>query len=419
MIFSILIGVFGIFIGAGLSWLYFKSKVSDEKSQWLSQISVLETTLKLEREQWAQKEVLLQQTEKKLVETFQSLSATALKDNNQAFLVLAENKLSEFQKQAEANLTGKQKEFQTLVTPIKESLSKFEKSITDLETKRVAAYSSIAQQVTTLIDSQQTLRQETSKLVRALSSSSVRGRWGEMQLKRVVELAGMLNYCDFLEQQNVDTEEGRLRPDMIIRLVGGKTIVVDSKTSLSAYLEALEATDEVTRKRKLEDHARQIKTHLLDLGRKAYWDQFKPSPEFVVMFIPGEVFFSAALEQDPSLLELGMNQKVILASPTSLISLLKAAAYGWRQEDIEREAQKISELGKELYERLNVLAGHFSGIGKSLNSAVESYNRTINSLESRVLVSGRKFKELKSIGLEKEIEVLAPVEKTAQVGEEE
>jgi len=268
--------------------------------------------------------------------------------------------------------------------------------------------------VRSLFDSQNELRKETSNLVRALRAPGVRGRWGEVQLKRVVELAGMTAHCDFYEQQSVDTDEGRLRPDMLVRLPGGKTIVVDAKAVLSAYLDAIEAPDDVSRAGHLQRHARQVKERVDELGRKAYWEQFEQAPEFVVLFLPGEMFFSAALENDPSLIEAAADRRVVLATPTTLIAMLKAVFYGWRQERLAENAQEISALGRELYERLSVMGGHLSGVGKNLNQAVTAFNKAVGSIETRVFPTARKFKELHASGTAAEIEQLAQVEQMAR-----
>ena len=329
-----------------------------------------------------------------LREAFRSLSGEALRHNSEAFLQLARAELERASAASRSSLRERETAIEALVAPIRSGLAAYDQKLHDIERARAETFGAITQRLDLVSASSELLRAETQKLVTALRTPHVRGRWGEVQLKRVCELAGMLDHCDFATQATVEGEDGRLRPDMVVRLVGGKTIVVDAKTPLDAYLAAVGATDDDERRRRFAQHARQVRQHVESLSRKAYWEQFAQAPELVVLFLPGESFFSAALEHDPSLIEQAVDQRVILATPTTLIALLKALAYGWRQEALARNAHEISALGKELYERLATLGEHVGRLGGQLRKTVGAYNDAVGSLEGRVLVSARRFRDL-------------------------
>ncbi len=360
--------------------------------------TALHTTLELERKTAAEKLAALEQAQtqarEQLTQTFHALSSEALQSNNEAFLRLAQEKLRQFTHQAQQELEKKEQSIEHLVKPIRELMEKTQQQIREIEQERRQAYGAISQHLETIAQTQQLLHGETRNLVQALRRPEVRGQWGELTLRRLAELSGMVEHCDFFEQEHTRTEDGAVRPDMIVRMPGGREIVVDVKTPLDAYLSAIEADDEAGRAAALERHARNVRTRVQALAGKAYWSQFSRSPDFVVLFIPGEHFLSAALEKDPSLLEDALRKKVILATPTSLVALLRAVAFGWNQQALAENAERIRDLGEDLYKRLATFSGHLVRLGRHLGGSLDAYNKAVGSFERQVLPGARKFTEM-------------------------
>ncbi len=400
-------------LGAGLLILFW------QRGRWLAQVARLQAEaegladrLEQERRGAQEQQALLGAAERQLADAFNALSAEALARNNQAFLDLATQNLKLFQETAKGELAARQQAVEGLGKPLAGELAKLSSQTQALEKARAESYGQLTEQVKGLLTAQQDLRGETGRLVNALRRPEVRGRWGEVQLKRVVEMAGMQDHCDFYEQEV--GADGK-RPDMLVRLPGGKTLVLDSKAPVAAFLEAAEALDDGARGRALERFAQHVRTHIQQLSQKVYWDQFPDAPEFVVLFLPGESFFSAALQQDPALIEYASERKVILATPTTLLALLKAVYYGWRQEALADNARQVSELGAQLYERLAKLGEHWSSVGKNLSQAVKAYNDATGSLETRVMVSARRFEELHVAPEGRKLPELNPVEQAPRV----
>ncbi len=358
------------------------------------QAQKLTLQLEHERERYIEKIETIEESRQQLEQTFSILSQQALQSNNENFLLLAKEKLTQYQIQAEANLEKKEKAIETLLQPINETLKQTESQIRAIEKERKESFGSLSQHLKLMNEAQVNLRIETQNLVQALRRPEVRGQWGELTLKRIAELAGMVNHCDFYEQRQSESSDSRMRPDMIVRMPDQRELIVDAKTPLDAYLNATQTNDENIRSAALIKHARNVRERMRELSSKAYWNQFKHSPDFVVLFIPGEQFLTAALEQDPQLLEDALKNKVILSTPTSIIALLRAVAFGWRQLSVAENAEKIRDLGEDLYHRLATFAEHLQKLGKHLDASVEQFNKATGSLDRQVLSGARKFTEL-------------------------
>ncbi len=393
----------GLLLGALTSWLVAGRRHAH-----------LEAAVKNEEALQREREIAFETARSQLTTAFSELANQSLKSNSENFLRLAKEKLGAQQDQAKRDLGDREKAIEDLVKPIRDSLQASQKQITELEKTRSEAYGGIKSQLEAMQLSQQSLTQETQNLVKALRRPEVRGRWGEITLRRLVELAGMVEHCDFQEQVHSVGDDQVIRPDMVVRMPNQRDVVVDVKTPLDAYLEAVEAKDDTQRQLALRRHARNVREHIRTLSSKAYWAQFTNSPEFVILFIPGDQFLSAALSEDPDLIESALSQQIILATPTSFVALLKAVAYGWRQLALADNALEIRQLAEDLYGRLTTFVTHMNKVGRQLASSVESYNRAVGSLERKVLPGARKFVEL-GIQTKKElekVETLDPVPRT-------
>ncbi len=435
LLWIIVVAILGIFIAA---FLFYRSRTPPSGSQdfireeleerrlkieqlhaqlneKVAEISRLQTELDSLRSLSSHREAEWLETRQRLSESFQNLSKSALESNNQAFLTLAQSQLQKFMEISKKDLELREQKISHLVQPVKESLERMDGKLHEMERSRGTAEGALREQVQLLLKANQDLRVETHGLVSALRAPQARGRWGELQLRRVAEMSGMIAYCDFDLQSTTTNEDAqKLRPDMVIRMPGGKQIVVDAKTPLVAYLDASQIADPDLRREKMKDHAKHIRKHIDDLSRKSYWQQFQPSPEFVVLFLPGEHFFSGALEVDPELIEAGVAQNVLIATPTTLISLLRSASYGWQQERLAENVRQVGKLGQELYRRIADMCEHFVRLGKNLNQSVDAYNRAMGTLESRVLVSARKMNEVHGLSGSDEIPQLVVVESQAR-----
>jgi DNA recombination protein RmuC len=400
-------------LGLLLGWLLAHSKAAAREQQLSTELAVAQTQLKSQQELQTERQAALSLSMERLAANFDEVAGQTLRANSEVFLQLAREHLGQHQQAATATLTEKEKAIETLVMPIKEALAKTELQISRIEKERAETFGALRSSLETVTLGQQALQKETRNLVTALRRPEVRGQWGELTLKRLAELAGMVEHCDFNEQVHTQTEGGALRPDMIVNMPDGRTLVVDVKTPLDAYLEAVEASTDEAKQVALQRHANMVAQRVRELSAKSYWAQFEHSPDFVILFIPGDQFLSAALAENPALLEDAIRQDVIIATPSSLVALLKAVAYGWRQTALAQNAQVIRDLGADLYKRLGVFTTHLSKVSKNLNGSVEAFNAAMGSLERQVLPGARKFTEL-GIRPDKELDTPDPIEVLAR-----
>lgn len=390
------------------------TKAREENIQLTHQIESQKNYFVEEKKHTEEKLIFLTQAQEQLKNAFKAVSSDVLRESQRSFFEVAKEIFQKQEASMEVKLSKKEGAIGELVKPLKESLEKVDFKIAELEKARIGAYVGVTEQLKALSSAQIQLQQEASNLSKALRLPSTRGTWGEMQLKRVIELAGMVEYCDFETQVTLENDVRKIRPDVVIKLPNLRSIVIDAKAPLQAYLEAVESKDSAIRDQRLKEHAKHLRKHLSTLGEKSYWEQFQRAPEFVVLFLPAESFFGMALEHDPSLIEFGVEKQVLVATPTTLIALLKAVACGWREELVQEHAEYISNLGRQLYDRLHTLVEHFQKLKRSLDSAVDSYNKVTACFEGRVLVAARKFQEVGVGKHDLALEELGPVEKIAR-----
>ena len=413
---TVLIALVTLAAGLAIGWLLAASKLGEaavsERAELMAgqaglQAELARTQAILDAERGAARgrEIEQTQSDERLRDAFGMLSAEALRRNNEAFVAMAEARLGTAKQAADGDLAARQLAIETMVTPLRATLDKVQEQLQLVERTRAGSQATLMEQIGTMRQTSEQLRTETAQLVTALRAPQVRGRWGEMQLERAVEAAGMTEQIDYVTQASTTTDEGTLRPDMVVKLVGGKNVVVDSKVAFAGYLEAMEARDEATRALRLKAHARHMREHIDSLAAKAYWERFAPSPEFVVCFVPADAFLDAALREDPTLLEHAFARDIVVATPSTLVALLRTVAYTWRQDALAANAAEVHQLGRELYQRISTMGGHIDKLGRAIGSAVGSYNQTVASLESRVLVTARKMTELRVVAPSEEIQV--------------